>query len=185
MKVMFLDHDGVLCLTNTKGSWYKKWNRWCKLHGPTTSSDMPVEFRFDNFDKKSIKILNDIIEISGCEIVISSDWKNHCTLEEMKKYYALQGIIKSPIAFTENLKNIDYESYAFYSWKGQLERIRMIEIKNWIEIHSPSKWVVIDDMNLSDDYLKPGLSNFVYCKRPNTEGIKQTGLKEKIINYLI
>jgi hypothetical protein len=29
-----------------------------------------------------------------------------------------------------------------------------------------------------------GLENFVHCKRPNLEGIKQSGIKEKIIKFL-
>jgi hypothetical protein len=29
-----------------------------------------------------------------------------------------------------------------------------------------------------------GLENFVHCKRPNLEGIKQSGIKEKILKFL-
>jgi hypothetical protein len=45
--------------------------------------------RFDDFDTKSVKILNEILEETGAEIVVSSDWKLHATLEELGEYYEL------------------------------------------------------------------------------------------------
>jgi hypothetical protein len=58
-----------------------------------------------------------------------------------------------------------------------------------------SHWVAVDDLNMSMEFLgdrfstkdgsdkKSGLSNFVLTPR-SSEGIKQSGIKEKIIKFL-
>ena len=61
---------------------------------------------------------------------------------------------------------------------------RHIEIEHWLKEHPEvTHWVAVDDLDMTkkDGW---GLKNFVYCKRPNLEGIKQSGLKEKIIKFL-
>ena len=95
MKVIFLDNDGVICLHNNWGGRSKKWKKFKKLN-PDAINDKsaPVDVRFDDFDKKAIKILNNILEETGAEIVVSSDWKLHASLEELGEYYETQGIIK-------------------------------------------------------------------------------------------
>ena len=128
MKVLFLDHDGVICLNNNFGTRFKKGksvrNMWEK----------PVIDRFDNFDKKAITVLNDIINQTDCEIVISSDWKRWATVEEMGEYYESQGIVKKPLDFTPNLSDVTVPS------------------------------------------------DFVWC--PSVyEGIKQSGVKEKLLKF--
>ena len=85
MKVIFLDHDGVICLSNNFGSRHKK---QIKVRTKLTQSvkDLPVDVRFDNFDKKAIKVLNEILEQTDAEIVVSSDWRIWCSVEEMGDY---------------------------------------------------------------------------------------------------
>ena len=41
-----------------------------------TPMETPMEYRFDNFNKKAIKVLNEILEETGAELVTSSDWNN-------------------------------------------------------------------------------------------------------------
>jgi hypothetical protein len=94
MKVIFLDHDGVICLSNNWGGRTKKWAKY-RSANPESDKEIknaPVSVRFDDFDKKAIKILNEIIEETGCEIVVSSDWKLHATLDELGDYYEIHGI---------------------------------------------------------------------------------------------
>ena len=60
MKVIFLDNDGVICLSNNWDGRSKKMARY-RSKNPETSRyimDAPVEVRFDDFDKKAVKILN-------------------------------------------------------------------------------------------------------------------------------
>jgi hypothetical protein len=180
MKAIFLDHDGVMCLSNNWGGRYKKSKKWHKTNPPTPTSEMPVWYRFDNFDKKAVDVLNEILQETGAEIVISSDWKLHCTLDEMKELFTEYGISKVPIDFTPNLRDFDESAAGLFAWKGWLERSRVLEIRKWLENHPEvTHWVAVDDLNMG----REGLENFVLCERSN-EGIKQSGLKKKIIEFL-
>ena len=85
MKVIFLDNDGVICLSNNWGGRDKKWAKY-RSANPETSKvlrEAPVSVRFDNFDTKAVRMLNQILEETGAEIVVSSDWKKHGTIEEL------------------------------------------------------------------------------------------------------
>ena len=88
MKVLMLDNDGVICLSNNWGGRKKKWSKYRSANPDSSKElkDAPVEYRFDDFDKKAIKILNEILEETGAEIVVSSDWKLNATLEEIGDY---------------------------------------------------------------------------------------------------
>ena len=191
-KVIFLDHDGVICLSNNWGGRTKKWSKY-RSANPDSSKEIkyaPVSVRFDDFDTKAVKVLNEILEETGAEIVVSSDWKLHATLEELGEYYEQQGIIKKPIALTPNISQCkDYESNFIWSPRWELEQIRTIEIKQYLHDNPEFiQWVSIDDLNMG----KIGepwkdiwaINNFVLTPKSN-EGIKQSGVKEKILNYLL
>jgi uncharacterized membrane-anchored protein YjiN (DUF445 family) len=124
--------------------------------------------KFDNFDRKSIKILNEIIEKTDCEIVVSSSWKIYADLKELSELYINSGIIKKPIGLTIDLYGID-----------EIDN-RISEIKEYLERHPDIEtWVAVDDLPMS----QLGSEHFVQCKR-YLEGIKQSGIKEKIIKIL-
>jgi hypothetical protein len=191
MRVLMLDNDGVICLSNNWGGRKKKWAKY-RSSNPNSSpnlKDAPVEYRFDDFDTKAIKVLNEILEETGAEIVVSSDWKLHATLEELGDYYERQGIIKRPIDVTPNIEHCkDYDDNFMWSPQWDLEQTRTIEIKQYLHDHPEiTHWVSVDDLNMG----KIGepwkdcwaIDNFVLTPKSN-EGIKQSGVKEKIINYL-
>lgn len=196
MKVIFLDNDGVICLSTNWGSRHKKQKKLGKTPTFDINNQLPVEYRFDNFDIKSIKVLNEILEITGAEIVVSSDWRYHANLEELGKYYTSQGINKKPIGVTDMFKDIFPQEWSSLRFRADVELERSMEIQHWLENHPEvTHWVAVDDLNMSVEYLrdrfsaldgsdkKPGLSNFVLTSKW-TEGIKQSGIKEKIIKYL-
>lgn len=193
MKVIFLDHDGVICLSTEWGGRFKKQNKWGGRKLSMTSNQIPMEYRFDNFNKKAIKVLNEILEETGAEVVVSSDWKRWCNVEEMGSYYESQGIVKKPIAFTPNLSECNNYGEDF-PWERQwdLEQTRSLEIKQYLQDHPEvTEWVAIDDLNMGKTGMSYsvnwvhdwGLENFVLTPKGN-EGIKQSGMKEKILTYL-
>ena len=59
MKILFLDFDGVICLSTEWGSRYK------------------TKTQFDRFNAKALKVLNEILFLTDCEIVVSYDWRFH------------------------------------------------------------------------------------------------------------
>ena len=195
MKVIFLDNDGVICLSENWGSRRKKQIKEGRSMG-TSVRELPIHLRLDNFDKKAVKVLNKILETTGAEIVISSDWRFHGTLEELGEYYISQGIIKKPIATTEIFKDIFPKEWSTLRFRADLELERYMEIDNWLKNHPEvTHWVAVDDLDMSVDFLgdrfssadgsdeKPGLTNFVHTPR-SWEGIKQSGVKEKVIKFL-
>ena len=72
-----------------------------------------------------------------------------------------------------------------------------MNIQHWLDKHPEvTHWVAVDDLDMSIEFLsghfaardesddKPGLTNFV--KTPKSwEGIKQSGIKDKIIKFLM
>jgi hypothetical protein len=196
MKIIFLDHDGVICLDSNWGSRKKKQDKWGGRKLSMSLREIPLEYRFDNFDKKAIDVLNEILETTGAEIVVSSDWKAWASIEQMGEYYEMQGIIKKPIAYTKNLGQCSFQDTKSFIWSVtyDLEQSRYVEITQYLMDHPEiTHWVSIDDLHMGrhvenskygafdrDDW---GLENFVWTPRPS-EGIKQSGVKEKILKYL-
>src|SRR5574338_218086 len=103
-KILFLDHDGVMVLRDTDGDL----NNW--------------------FDEKCVKVLNEIIRKTDCEIVVSSDWKNYFDLNELCNIYKKFGVIKCPISVTPNLYNKKINA-------NDLEELRSKEIKQWLKLN--------------------------------------------------
>jgi hypothetical protein len=190
MKVVFLDNDGVICLSNNWGGRFKKWNKYIKLNpGQNSLALAPTEVRFDNFDKKAIKILNQILVETGAEIVVSSDWRLHATLEELGEYYLSKGILKAPIAFTKRYIGCDKPDEFEWRRSTMLEQQRCIEVRQYLTDHPEiTHWACVDDLVLGEDdgygFSRPwGLTNFVLTPR-SSEGIKQNRIKEKILKFL-
>lgn len=197
MVVIFLDNDGVICLSNNWGGRAVKWANF-KRDNPdsdATFDNKPIQCRFDDFDKGAVKVLNEILEKTGAEIVVSSDWRLHANLEELGDYYESQGIIKRPIAVTDQFKDVFPKEWNAFRFRAELELERSMEIGHWLENHPEvTHWVAVDDLNMSAEFLSkysskdesdknPGLTNFVLTPR-SREGIKQSGVKEKILKFL-
>lgn len=192
MKVIFLDNDGVICLANNWGSRHKKQTKWGKRKLSMSATSIPVEYRFDDFDQKAIKVLNSILEETGAEIVVSSDWRLFANLDELKEYYLSQGIIKGPVGVTKKLG--EFEEPVDFPWSRNwdLEQSRSLEIKQYLLDHPEiTNWVAVDDLDMgingkhySVEFTHDwGLENFVHTPLSN-EGIKQSFVKEKILLYL-
>jgi hypothetical protein len=199
MKVIFLDNDGVICLANNWGSRLKKQKKVYTKNNPRPmNKEIPFDLRFDNFDQKAVKVLNKILKESDAEIVVSSDWRFHATLDELGDYYESQGITKRPIGLTERYHYTFWKEEGFipedfgFSRTFDLEQERHFEIKRWLRDHPEvTHWVAVDDLNMGIEINTSygpterdwGLENFVWTPR-DWEGIKQSGVKDKIIKFL-
>ncbi len=188
-KIIFLDNDGVICLSNNWGGRMKKWAKYRSANPDSSKyfNEAPVNVRFDDFDKKAVKILNQILKETNAEIIVSSDWRFHATLEELGDYYESQGIIKRPIGITE--KSLP-SGLKYFHRDSELEETRSYEILEWLKSHPrTTHWLAIDDLDMSEKFggisgnYQWGLKNFVHTPR-SSEGIKQLGIKEKILRFL-
>ena len=165
-KYLYTDIDGVLCL----GSEIKPKNtKWGWVY---------------SFNKKAVKIYNEILKITDAEIIVSSDWKDEYNLKQLGEIFEWQGIIKKPIGITPSLAN---KTMQF------LERDRCREILIHVNINKPDIWVAIDDLDLQDwwsgklvvhDYKEKNKDpHFVFMPKFN-EGVKQTGKFTEICDKL-
>lgn len=159
-KVIFLDIDGVLA---TNSEFMMNRTKFQTKHPEAKELHIPYPF-----NKKCVEIFNEILEETDATIVLSSDWRHHWDLEELNKIFKFNGVIKSPESVT---------GFSKRKMSSSLEDDRTWQIKNFVESKNLKIWVSIDDLNLSD--LKP---NFVQTK--DTEGLKQLGIKGKILKLL-
>ena len=159
MKCLFLDHFGVMCLSGKREEDIKYQNIEIKY--------LPEYGILINFDVNCIQILNDIIDKTDAEIIISSDWKHWCDFHTIKNFYKTQGIIKPPLCFTPIVNK-----------QKTIIETRCLEIKTFLIENVVDKWCVVDDIYLGDY-----LNNFVWISKTN-EGLCQKNIKNIIINFL-
>lgn len=160
MKVIFLDIDGVLATNKEFGmnrtKFQTKYPEAKELHIPYP------------FNTECVKIFNEILDATNAIIVLSSDWRFHWDLKDLDKIFKFNGVKKSPFAITIKTKR---------KLSSELEDDRSYQIKNFVDEVSPNSWVAIDDLKLTSLG-----DNFVKTK--DSEGLKQTGIKDKIIKIL-
>lgn len=155
MKILFLDIDGVMVLGKVRGN---------GLHG------------HDPFDKLCVSALNRIIEMTECDIIITSTWKHFFDQIQMEEIFAWNGVRKVPIGFTQDRPN-DPKS----SQERQTEIDRGREILTWLKDHDGtgiSSWCAVDDMDLGFV-----LDRFVRCTDLN-HGLAYEGVPERVISSL-
>jgi hypothetical protein len=157
---IFLDIDGVLATTHQYHTNRKKWH-------PT--------YDCYRFDEKCVKVFNEILGRVDAVIVLSSDWKTHYDRNTMNEILEWNGVNGTIHAFTPSSWGSRFTSVQ------QLEECRADEIKRYVEKHKIKKWIAIDDLDLA-----PFMSdeNFVRTPREN-EGIKQSGVKDKILKKIL
>jgi len=160
-KHIFLDIDGVLATTAQYYTNRKKWHPMYDCY---------------RFDEKCVRIFNNIIEKTNPIIILSSDWKDRYSITMLNEIFEWNKVNAKISDITPNLWGTQYTSLQ------QLEECRAEEILKYQVDHADvvDKWVAIDDLNLKS--WMP--DNFVHCTRVN-EGIKQSGVKDKILKILL
>jgi hypothetical protein len=162
-KIIFLDIDGVLA---THLQFMMNRTKFRKKNPEADKLRIPYPF-----DADCVKIFNEIIEETDADIVLTSDWKHHWDLDEIDKIFKYNQVVKSPFTFTEN----DIKSF------GNITLNRAWEIDLYIKANNVDNFVVIDDLWV-DKYMKFSEDRIVRTK--DSEGLKQSGIKEKILKYL-
>ena len=125
------------------------------------------------FDPKCVKVFNEILDETGADIVLSSDWKELFNLKDLDTIFKFNGVNKSPIDVTIS------ELASF----GNQTMNRAFQIGEYVMRKSITNYVVIDDLNVGKYMVITNEENkFVLTN--DFEGIKQLGIKNKIINIL-
>ena len=159
--IIFLDVDGVL---STFNEYYRNRKKFWDKYEFADTLKLPYEF-----NKGCVKVLNEILEISDADIVLSSDWRTHWNLEELGNIFEFNKIIKRPIDVTE----------VFPTSFSYLEKNRAHEIDIYRQKHNLKNYVIVDDLDLL-----PFVPKDRFVQTTEREGIKQSNVKEKILKIL-
>lgn len=161
--ILFLDIDDVLATTREynvpRSKVWTKYNEAKELNTPPYT-----------YNPGCVRVLNEILKDTDCQIVLTSDWRLRWNLEEMGKIFEMNGIIRKPNDFTDD----DPISLSDHT------RSRSHEITKYIKENQIENYVIVDDYPMGN-YFPVG--RFVLTKEKM--GIKQTNIKEKIIKILI
>ncbi len=165
MAIIFLDIDGVLATNiqfNMNTQKFRAKNEW--------AADLAVPYPFD---PECVKILNEILEETDAEIVLSSDWKLHWNILELHEIFKQNGVVKSPRTTTLDITKDDFD----------LEDERAYQISAFISKFKPKQYVIIDDLNvgLMMETIE-GQERFVRTR--DREGLKQSNIKQKILEKI-
>jgi len=161
---LFLDLDGVLATSTQFYSNKKKWHPAYDCY---------------RFDEKCVEVFNEILNElrkNAIEVVIilSSDWKLQYTLDEMNDIFKWNGVNAKISGKTPSSWGVEFKSLQ------QLEQCRAYEIMKYVETHNVHNYVAVDDLELT-----PWMPEDRFVRTPRVnEGIKQTGIKDKIITIL-
>lgn len=156
MKLLYVDIDGPLATEGCSKTLHEtKWHN-----------------RLYRMNDACVTVLNEILQESGAEIVLSSDWRHHFNLEQIGEIFEWNGIIKKPIAMTGK------ESISFSN--HEKNRIHQIQIS--LNELQPKNWVVFDDLCLGKECYKDGLDNFVLIDP--IVGLTGEGIKNQILTKL-
>jgi len=155
---LFLDLDGVLSNTRQYYTNRKKWHPMYNCY---------------KFDEKCVKVLNEILDKFPLTIILSSDWKSRYSLEQLNDIFKWNKVNCNISDITPDLWGVEYFSLQ------ELEVCRAVEIRQYIDGHKIEKFFIIDDLDLLPWFP----DNFVRTPKSD-EGIKQSGIKDKISNKL-
>jgi HAD domain in Swiss Army Knife RNA repair proteins len=158
---IFLDIDGVLC---TFGEYTRSRTKLWKKYEEARELNIPYLF-----NPGCVKVLNEILKITDADIVITSDWRGHFSMETLQRIFKYNNVIKLPVDATE----IHPTSFIY------LERTRAHEIDIYVQKHNIETYVIIDDLALS-----PYVPKDKFVRTIEREGIKQTNIKHKILKIL-
>lgn len=143
-KIIFLDIDGVLATPKCWGAGRKTWHD---------------DFSY-GWDKECVKLFNEIIEKTDCEIVFSSAWRvgyNH-TRGNIKELFDHNGVNRVPFDVTPQ----------------KMSSHRSQEIRMWLETNGvPNRYCILDD-----DFIDTFPDNFIQCD-------SEVGITEEIRDIVI
>lgn len=155
-KYLFLDLDSVM-ITERK-----------------FDSEIQSTYMADPFDPLCVQVLNEITEIMNPFIILTSDRRLKLKITQMNEVFKYNGV-NSPV------KDYTPDFWGTVFTKLQdADVCRGFEILRYVHQYQIENYVVVDDMNLSG-----WVSDHFVWVTNSTEGLNQTGVKEKMLKILM
>jgi hypothetical protein len=129
MKVIFLDVDGVLNSEETCEHWHEITQGGNGFGGFFREEDA-ITISDTKWGESLVGRVRKIVEATGANIVISSTWRRHFSIEKFKEMFKLYGWDVPVIGMTPKLSG------------G-----RGVEINAWLKNNPVESYVIIDDVD--------------------------------------
>lgn len=136
-KVIFIDIDGPL----SYGTWPD--GKVKIMEGTPQEFTIPYAWV-----KEDCEALDEIIKQTNASLVVSSDWKKHYGIYQLRMIFEHYGIGRWNIIDTTTHFNPIRKMSSPPDWD------RACEIKTWVKSFKPKHWIAIDDMSLGNNFLR-------------------------------
>ena len=133
--IIFIDIDGPLAWGTWEGGRVEiaegTWNRLTIPYG---------------WVEEDCAALAEIMRRTGAYLVVSSDWKLHYGLGQLKLIFDHYGIPRWDVIDTTPNHNPKAKMSTSIEWN------RACQIYHWVKLFKPRKWIAIDDMSLGHSF---------------------------------
>lgn len=139
-KIIFIDVDGPLA-----------WGTWGDGRVTLNQEYKPITIPYP-WVREDCSALAEICEKTNAKLVLSSDWRKHYTIVQMRTIFLEYGIppeLLIDITTHQNLWN--KMSRPSIDWE------RAAEVVKWAKDNKITNWIAIDDLNLAHEFkfMKP------------------------------
>jgi len=133
-KIIFIDVDGPLA-----------WATWedGKIIITSGHEDFTIPYAWVKEDCEALQI---ICDKTNAELVVSSDWKKHFTITQLKYIFQHYGIYAPIVDITTHQSLWNKMSRPSIEWE------RAAQITKWVKDNKITNWISIDDMKLNKQY---------------------------------
>jgi hypothetical protein len=138
-KIIFIDVDGPLA-----------WGTWGD--GRVTLNETNKTFTIPYpWVEEDCQVLQKICDETNSSLVVSSDWKKHFSIIQLKRIFQYYGVTAPIVDITTHQDLWNKLSRPSIEWE------RAAEITKWVKDNKISNWISIDDMKLDEQYkwMKP------------------------------
>ena len=168
-KIIFLDIEGVLLPLNAEKQFDHVYLREKENDMPNLYERLEYKFKIDyrkyhpydvinvffDWNKESLALLKLTLSLTGAQFVLSSNWQTD-GYDRMKDFFTIHGLEEYYIGNTRgnyvDKAFIEEAKAKFKEKNGENSYLdyRSIQILEWLSMNPDvTKWVVIDDMQLS------------------------------------
>lgn len=133
MKIIFIDIDGPLA--------------WSTCDGRITLNEASETFTIPYpWVEEDCQALQKICNETNASLVVSSDWKIHFSIIQLKRIFQYYGVHAPIVDITTHQDLWNKMSRPSLEWE------RAAQIVKWVNDNKVKNWVAIDDLNLGEQF---------------------------------
>jgi hypothetical protein len=134
-KIIFIDVDGPLA-----------WGTWGDGKVSLTEGSNMFTIPYP-WVQEDCQALRKILDETNAKLVLSSDWRMHFSIREMRRVFSYYGINEWDL-----IDITTHQDLWMKMSRPGLEWHRAAEIRKWVKDNKISNWIAIDDLNLAKEF---------------------------------